>query len=204
MTDLAGVYHDLVGAQANGLFEEVLLRGTLGAQPVKRHPLGFTVVQLKVDGVGLRLHLWKGGPISQPGYEIHDHAFNLKSFIVDGTIRHRTFEALEDPQGDYAVYSVHYEPNRSVMTKTPARARLKETSDEVYVAGQSYSVPAWRLHDALLHGAASATTLVLTRDLAGAPVTYGPADGPQTLEAARAPVSHQTLADLGLARARAF
>lgn len=204
MTDLAGVYHDLVRAQADGLFEEVLLGGPLGAQPVKRHPLGFTVVQLKLDGDGLRLHLWKGGAISQPGYEIHDHAFSLESFIVDGAIRHRTFEALEDPRGDYAVYSVHYEPDQSVMTKTSARARLKKTSDDVYVAGQSYSVPAWRPHDALLDGTASATTLVLTRDLDGAPVTYGPADGPQTLKAARAPVSDQALADLGLARARAF
>src|SRR5690606_29307754 len=109
---------DLVRAHEAGRFEEGLLASPLGAEYVKRHPLGFSVVQLKSGTESLRLHLWRGAEISQPGFEIHDHTFELESYVIDGRLRHRTYEAVPDPAGDFAVYDIRYEPGASVMTKT--------------------------------------------------------------------------------------
>lgn len=202
MSDLTALFDELIQAHALGRFEEVLLSGPLGSEKVKRHPLGFTVVQLKVGTESLRLHLWKGADISQPGFEIHNHTFELQSYVIDGTLRHRTYRAFPDPDGDFAVYEVSYEPDASLMTKTNQRARIEVETDRIFGAGESYAVAASSLHDAVLHNCLSATTLVMTRDFGGSPITYGPAGGEVTLRALRNPLSEDTLATLGLTGAR--
>lgn len=204
MSELEALYRDLIQAQQAGRFEDVLLAGPLGGEHVKRHPLGFLVVQLKAGTESLRLHLWRGAEISQPGFEIHDHTFELESYVIDGRLRHRTYEAVPDPAGDFAVYDIRYEPGVSVITKTADRARLVKMTDVFIEAGEAYAVAAGCLHDAILDNCSNATTLILTQDHGGAPVTYGPANGADTLTAPREALSSDTLADLGLMAARAI
>lgn len=204
MGELEALYRDLIHAHEAGCFEQSLLASPLRHEQVKRHPLGFSVVQLKSGTKSLRLHLWRGPEISQPGFEIHDHTFELESYVIDGRLRHRTYEAVPDPAGEFAVYDIRYEPDASVMTKTAHRARLQNKTDVLVETGKTYAVPAGRLHDAVLHDCSSATTLVLTRDHGGSPVTYGPANGAESLTAPREALSSDTLADLGLTGARAI
>ncbi|MGB2731636.1 MAG: hypothetical protein WBC38_01530 [Microgenomates group bacterium] len=55
----------------------------------KWHPLGFMVYHLGVDkhGQSLRLHIWPEGgrPTSERGPHIHNHAWDLASFVLAGT-----------------------------------------------------------------------------------------------------------------------
>jgi hypothetical protein len=204
MPDLEALFEDLAVAADTGRFEAALMASPLADQFVSRHPLGFHVVRLEEPPYALRLHLWKPGGVDQPGFEIHDHTFSLRSRVIDGAIRHRTYTVQPDAEGHQVVYAVEYATGESRIAKTAVRVRTVLKSDEVFGAGSLYAVPAGELHDAELSDSATGTTLVLTTHI-GEPVrTIGPWDGPEILTASRTARSPQPLRDLGLHQARAL
>lgn len=202
MIDLTRLFEDLLTAADQGRFESALLSSALGQQPVSHHPLGFHVVKLEAGTTALRLHLWKPGGGDQPGYEIHDHIFALRSRVIEGAIRHRTYSIRTEPLGAHAVYSVTYNGEESRIAKSDRRVSLQRETQEIFRAGSAYSVPAGELHDAELAEGTSATTLVLTQHVGGIPRTIGPWDGPEALSASRSQMTPQLLRDLGLERAK--
>lgn len=205
MSDLQQLFKGLCQAADDGRFEAAVIASALGNEPLTLHPLGFHVVKVSSGPDDLRLHFWKPGGVDQPGYEIHDHIFDLESRVIEGAIRHRLYTAAADPKGPYAVYSVDYSGTESRLAKTDERVLLYQELEEVFTAGDTYSVKAGKLHDAEIEGFGStAMTLVLTHKAGGAARTIGPADGPLTLAAARTPATDQSLRELGFEAAKAF
>lgn len=202
MPDLAGLYMTLVKAADDDRFEAAVVASPLGDQVVTRHPLGFHVVKIEMPKAALRLHLWKPGVVDQPGYEIHDHIFNLRSCVVIGAIRHRTYDITPDENGEHVVYAVDYGNGESRIAKTAQRVRLHPAMEAIYQAGDSYSVAAGELHDAELFTSDGGVTLVLTESIGGTARTIGPWDGPLILNASRGAASTDTLRTLGLNGAR--
>lgn len=202
MIDLAHLFEDLVTAADQGEFESALLGSALGLRPVSHHPLGFHVVKLEVGNTALRLHLWKPGGGEQPGYEIHDHIFALRSRVIEGAIRHRTYSVQTEPEGAHAIYTVAYNEGESRIAKSDRRVSLRRETQKVFRPGCTYCVPAGELHDAELAEGTTATTLVLTHHVGGTARTIGPWDGPDTLTASRMPMTSGLLRDLGLDQAR--
>ncbi len=202
MPDLETLFDDLVVAADSGRFEAALMTSPLADQFVFCHPLGFHAVKLEAPPFALRIHLWKPGGVHQPGFEIHDHLFSLRSRVIDGAIRHRTYTVLPDAEGNQVIYSVKYAADESRIIKTTVRVRTVLKSDEVIGAGSLYEVPAGELHDAELSGTATGTTLVLTKNVGQAVRTIGPWNGPEVLTASRMAQSSQPLRDLGLLQAR--
>lgn len=202
MPNLEALFEDLAAAADIGRFEEALMASALADQFVLRHPLGFHVVKLEEPPLALRLHLWTPGGVDQPGYEIHDHMFSLRSRVIDGAIRHRTYRVEPDPGGDKAIYGVEYVAGESRLTKTDARVRATLGSEETFGPGCYYAVPARELHDAELYNSGTGTTLVMTTHVGGPVRTIGPWDGPKVLIATRTPQSRHSLRDLGLHQAR--
>jgi hypothetical protein len=202
MPDLEAIFEDLMVAADTGQFEASLMASPLVDQFVLRHPLGFHVVKLAAPPFTLRLHLWKPGGCDQPGYEIHDHMFSLRSRVIDGVIRHRTYLVQPDAEGDQVIYEVEYATGESRIAKTAVRVRTVLKSDEVFGPGSVYTVPAGELHDAKLLDSATGTTLVLTTHIGWPVRTIGPWDGPEVLTAPRTARSPQPLRDLGLQQAR--
>ncbi|MCA3149563.1 MAG: hypothetical protein ING77_00075 [Rhodocyclaceae bacterium] len=201
MFDLGALYSELCRAADGGDFETAVLASPLGDQLVTLHPLGFNVVKIETPPHALRLHLWKCSGVEQPGFEVHDHVFDLKSRVIDGAIRHRAYRSVADPSGEHVFYRVEYGDQLSELSKTQERFTLQLVDEQVYRAGTSYSVNAFDLHDAEMVEGISAVTLVLTTHVGGNPRTVGPWNGQQTLSAIRAVVGLKPLRDFGLAGA---
>ncbi len=204
MAELEGIFGHLVNAAGQGRFEADLLAGPLGGATLHGHPLGFRVAKVTDGAVSLRLHLWHGDAEEQPGFEVHDHGFDLQSFVVAGRIRQQTFDARPDPAGGHAVYSVAYSEGGSVLQRTGHRMILERTDEHLVCAGESYEVTAGQLHAAAPEDCADAVTLVLTRDTGRTPITIGPWNGPETLNARRRQLDERPLSMLGLAGALAL
>ena len=148
MPDLQRLFQNLCQAADEGRFEAAVIASALGKQPLTLHPLGFHVVKVGWGPHALRLHFWKPGGVDQPGFEIHDHIFDLESRVIEGAIRHRVYTAAVDPDVLNAVYSVAYYGTESRLAKTDQRFRLNKRSDEVLTLGQLYRVEAGTFHDA--------------------------------------------------------
>lgn len=201
MFDLGALYSELCRAADGGDFENAVLASPLGDQSVTLHPLGFNVVKIETPPHSLRLHLWKSSGVEQPGFEVHDHIFNLRSRVIDGAIRHRAYQSVADQSGDKVFYRVEYSDHLSNLSKTQERLTLQIVDERVYRTGTSYSINAFDLHDAEMVEGVSAVTLVLTTHVGGTPRTVGPWNGQQTLSAIRAVVGRKPLRDFGLAGA---
>jgi hypothetical protein len=204
MPDLDELYVDLLRAADRSEFDATLLACPLGDQFVSRHPLGFHVVKLERPPHALRLHLWKPGGVDQKGYEIHDHVFSLKSRVIEGAIRHRTYETRPDALGPYVAYAVEYKGGESRLARTDNRLRVSTKTDDVFGEGDDYAVAAGQLHDAEIASGHFATTLVLTTHEGGVARSLGPWDGHPTLTASRSGLSSTPLRELGLSAARAL
>ncbi len=197
MLDLNRIFDALVTASSEGCFESALMKTPLGSATLRSHPLGFKVARVSNGSIHLRLHLWTGAA-EQPGFEVHDHSFDLKSYVVEGAIQQITFTAHEDPDGDRCFYQVAYGESRSALRKTDIAVRLEEPRQDVFRAGTTYFLPAGRLHMAERYYCALAISLALTHEKGGQPLTIGPRNGPSELVASRSPLSELSLMELGL------
>jgi hypothetical protein len=139
----------------------------------RRHPLGFLYASEAVsDGMNLRYHLWPEAwhvPDTQTGSEIHDHVYELNSLVLGGALRHETFEAAPDQDGDCELLEVAYSGEESSLRRTGARVVLRRLTDDVHGAGTAYRLPPGIIHRASAV-AAPAATLVLTVGQSPAPV----------------------------------
>lgn len=178
------------------------LRRELNA-PFKLHPLGFIVCTLFTEGHRkLRLHYWpKGGHIEQsPQCRIHDHLFELKSWVLAGSIEN--IEYSTSPKGlELAVYRAGYVGNKSILTKTEETIKVSVRSRAVYDTGSCYVVHAGTLHESVRVSYAPAATVLVTTDMStAAPLVLGSIAGPANFEFKREtipePIAEEMLAEL--------
>ncbi|MBU3007816.1 hypothetical protein [Cobetia amphilecti] len=112
------------------------------------HPLGFAVCKLLTEGnISLRVHLWPNHTNYQqlPYFPIHDHLFELKSWVLSGAIEN--YEYNIDCDGDeYSIYDVSYNDKISTVKKSEHRCSLALVNRAVFFEGSSYNVSARTFH----------------------------------------------------------
>lgn len=172
MDDLKKEFDKLIAAARSGDFAAAIRDSKLREAEVQRHPLNFLAARVQDEsGFALRLHLFDARfQFKQVGLEVHDHAFDYESFVVDGAVEQTIYEAIPDPRGDHEFLDVTYGHGGSALRSSGRHLRLLQKRRETYGAGTLYKLSHGILHRLDLSGA-SATTLVLTRDRGGRPVT---------------------------------
>lgn len=123
------------------------------------------------SGADLRLHVWNPPGVDLPHQdtvnEIHDHVFDMRSTVVRGELTQRLYEfviggvelppqgqGLPAGEGPPALEQTH-EIYRAVYDKTSSsrleslgvRGYLRNVADQWVRTGQSYTQPAFTLHD---------------------------------------------------------
>ncbi len=179
MSDASRLFDELVEARHAGDFLGYFARLPQSHTPVHRHPLGFRVARLVADGpAALRLHIWpKSARPAQPGFEIHDHTFDLTSFILFGELRQTIYEISTSAPTTHAMYQVDYDETGSVLRKSEAAVSARARESHMLHAGETYSLSAAEFHVLENGSTQSAATLVLTTQGGGAPRSLGPLDG---------------------------
>ena len=178
--------------------ELLSLRRELQA-PFKLHPLGFMVCTLLIEDTRrLRLHYWPaaGGAQQSPECQIHDHLFEFRSWVLEGTVENIVY--VPSPEGaEHAVYEAQYAGDRSILTKTAATLLLAVQYRSAYPAGSCYAVGASVLHETVRLGPTPAFTVLVTNDVSEAsPLVLGPMNGQQTYVYHREIVPEAVVAEL--------
>jgi hypothetical protein len=148
--------------------DEVL--GAVRRIAVTRHPLGFIHFDLSPlvnlpSGSSLRLHSWDAGKhfVDAAG-SLHDHTWDLTSWVIEGEIRNTTFLPRFDPMGAYSAAQVEYgEVNEF---RSVGRYSLDNGVSQNYQSGTVYRMPSRVVHNSELISV-RATTLVLSDQGAG-------------------------------------
>jgi hypothetical protein len=175
MADLETEFEQLIEAARARCFHSTLADSSLAWTEARRHPLNFIAFKSEDHrGRVLRLHLWNEAlSFGQDGFEVHDHVFDIESFVVEGAVRQTLYEAVSDPSGAWEVFRVSYSSGGSDLTATNDRVTLRVLQEEIHREGDRY-----RLDEGILHRLVPATrtavTLVLTHPHRGTPISIGP------------------------------
>ncbi len=139
-----------------------LNRGEISAQPLIEfviaknitfiwHPLGFIMSKLSDEEKKIiRLHIWSEGNcrIQKPTWLIHDHVFDLKSWVLKGAIINIEYNVGEF-DNNYQVYNSIYEKEKSILIKSNQRLSISESKRCLIEEGESYNVYAGQLHKSI-------------------------------------------------------
>lgn len=157
-----------------------LERGCFAKERPLRHPLGFFAFMGPAhQGVALRMHYWpRYAEVLQPGFEIHDHQYDIESRVVSGALEQTTFELAVSEPLSHSVYSVHYDGGKSGLRKTARRVGLFANRIQEFQEGASYKLASGILHRANPRLGSETVTLVLARGANGGAQVLGPIDGP--------------------------
>ncbi len=130
------------------------------------HPLGFILCKLSEEGEKkIRLHIWPNNNdrMQKPAWLIHDHLFNLKSWVVAGRIENIEY-SVEEGTPNFRVYHARYEEDSSVLYRTDKKIFITEKIKYLVSAGERYSVPSGMLHQSVSVSETTSVTVCETID----------------------------------------
>lgn len=163
------------------------------------HPLGFVVCKFfEGGGRKLRMHLWSNAKhkTQQPAWMIHDHLFDLKSWVLSGQIENVEYEAV-NTASKFRIYGASYENGKSVLDRTESSVDVIEKKREIIVAGNTYLVPAGVLHESRsLKNGTSVTVCETIDKLNRNPAVIGNLEGEPRYIYSRTAVSISDLEEL--------
>lgn len=132
------------------------------------HPLGFYYCRLHHDDYNqFRLHIWEPGyPIKEDLY-IHDHFYDLCSWVLCGKIEDYTYSVEPSENiSEYALFTSSYlaDKNLRTLTKTDQHMNVKLVSTRIIESGEKYFIPRETFHsNKILFGSSTITaTFVYT------------------------------------------
>jgi len=170
-------------------------RRNLG-MPFRLHPLGFLSCTLLIEeSRRVRLHYWpiSGGREQSSTLQIHDHLFEFKSWVLQGTVQNREYIKCEGGI-ELARYETEYRGELSILRKTSERERLVVKKTETHNVGNCYSVAAGVLHETLRIGSSAALTILVATDIVKkAAIVYGPPEGEDRYEYVRSVVDESKI-----------
>lgn len=163
------------------------------------HPLGFLMSKLfEEPSLALRVHIWpKGGGREQnPAWPIHDHIFNMKSWILQGSIINTVYCASEK-SSNFQQYLASYLGNESILTRTEQEISLARKCEETYGAGQFYTMDAGIFHSSSHAKENTTVTAVLTNNVfPGPPRIAGSKNGLHEYRYARSIASKEEVLNI--------
>ena len=160
------------------------------------HPLGFIMCKLSDEGTRkIRLHIWPGNKrkIQNPAWLIHDHLFDLKSWVLVGKIQNQEFEPLYS-EPSKRIYFASYKGEKSVLERSDKTVSLVERKVEIIRAGQIYGISAGVFHKSSTVNDCTAITVCETIDkLNRKPMVIGENDGKEMYTYTRSMVTKEDL-----------
>ncbi|EOI6441933.1 hypothetical protein ACMU9X_001348 [Yersinia enterocolitica] len=112
------------------------------------HPLGFAVCKIcELGDITMRLHIWPtdGGRPQNPNWKIHNHLFDLNSWVLQGRI-YDTEYTLIDSGVKYRLYNVAYTTNGSIMSRTNSTIDINIFAKKTIAEGDSYQIKSGFFH----------------------------------------------------------
>lgn len=128
------------------------------------HPLGFIFCKLSEEGERkIRLHIWPNNKerMQKPAWLIHNHMFDLKSWVVSGEIENTEYLVVEG-KPNYRVYNARYEKDGSVLYRTESLICLKVNRRLLLSAGEVYEVPSGAFHQSVMSSESTTVTVCET------------------------------------------
>ncbi len=144
------------------LWDEIEQAHREGRKP-RVHPNGFLQLDLEPDTTSTgrhiakrRLHIFDDRlPRQSVRTAIHDHIFDMSSFVVKGTVLNDTYIAVPDEEGDLEIYQAQEAKcTETNLVPTGRRVSLKLKHTEYVYMGESYEFPALSFHDSRHEGVA--------------------------------------------------
>lgn len=178
----------------------VILLGNLGTVSSIYHPLGF--VQIKADQCdeygSLKIHIWNcGNGIEQaPSWPIHQHKWDLRSFVFQGNIENSVYEVVEADfeRANRLIYDVQFKDGKSVLGRTENYVHAVLASQYRFSQGEWYDVEISDFHASECTDKATCGTIVLTPpDTGRSPKVLGEKFGEEYYQYLRNAPSAQTL-----------
>jgi len=120
------------------------------------HPNGFLQLDLEPDRMSTgrpiakrRLHIFDDSlPRQEVRTTVHDHIFDMSSFVVKGTILNDTYVPVPDDDGDLEIYQAQEAKcTETNLVPTGKRCTLKLKKTEYVYMGETYRFPAFAFHD---------------------------------------------------------
>jgi hypothetical protein len=116
------------------------------------HPNGFIQLNLNKEGTK-RLHVWSPNialdKAQKTRHPIHDHIFDMESTIIVGAMQNLVYEFVESKRvKKYELFQARYNaPHDSTLYTTGKTGWLVRRHIDSVVAGQTYTLPAFKFHD---------------------------------------------------------
>ncbi|USH04374.1 hypothetical protein K6Q96_21800 [Grimontia kaedaensis] len=155
------------------------------------HPLGFMMATLLDEGrEKIRLHLWTNtfDKAQKPTWLIHDHKFDLTSWVLSGSIKNIEYKDLALPE-THQLYSVSYSSTGSVLTKLDKVYSLAVDKTQEVNEGEAYRISAGTFHQSLSLSSKTTVTICHTTDKKNTPpLVIGDIDGMEQYYYQRSPV----------------
>lgn len=160
------------------------------------HPLGFILCKLSEEGERkIRLHIWPNNNdrMQKPAWLIHDHMFDLKSWVITGKIENTEYSVTEG-KSNYRVYNAKYEKDSSVLYRTDRLIRLYKNNRSLLNAGEAYEVPLGILHQSVSSSESTTVTVCETINRPSiSPIIAGEINGAVRYSYTRAQVDENDL-----------
>lgn len=114
------------------------------------HPLGFHYCRLFYnDEHQVRLHIWKPNYPVKKDLFIHDHFYDLCSWVLCGEIVDYTYEVEEtNEKSDYCMFTSSYRADKNVRTlaKTDKFLSVKMKEERIIKRNEKYIIPRDTFH----------------------------------------------------------
>jgi hypothetical protein len=163
------------------------------------HPLGFVFCKTsEEENKKIRIHIWPNNNdrMQNPSWLIHDHLFDLKSWVISGEIENTEYSII-DGIPNCKFYDATYEGSKSILSETSRSVCIKTRSIELVKSGEIYRVPYGRLHKSISLSNLTSFTVCETIDkLNTPPRIVGEIDGHERYTYERSLVQENDLIDL--------
>lgn len=160
------------------------------------HPLGFILCKLSEEGERkIRLHIWPNNNdrMQKPAWLIHNHIFDLKSWVIAGKIENTEYSEVEG-EPNYRAYNARYEKDNSVLYRTDSLICLTKNNCSLINAGEVYKVPSGILHQSISLSESTSLTVCETTDQPNLnPIIAGDINGAARYSYSRAKVDERDL-----------
>lgn len=116
--------------------------------PINRHPLGFYCCKLiQNKNISIRLHFWLKENQKQKNFEIHNHIFDLESYILIGAIQNIIYEPSLEKEGiPFNTFITSYNNEKSTITLKDSNIFLKVKERNTYLKSQKYTLTSNIIH----------------------------------------------------------
>ena len=129
-------------------------------EEIKLHPNGFLQLSLSSGHwreQGLRLHVWSDSlpRKNHPKFRIHDHIFDIESYILLGKIQNKNYIIRDDPEGEHLIVEAGLEDVH------PTNKRVNAFLSDYFskVAGEKYTLPRLQFHSSESEASLTATVM---------------------------------------------